>query len=144
MSKMDEHPSVINYYKKRSAAGAAVGAGKPGVLSAAWLREVCREAGADDSGFVGIGSPYLSGEKDDILARFPRTKSLISIVCRMNRGAIRTPARSVSNLEFHHTGDRVNEVARRIVSILEENGIWALNPPMGFPMEMADFPGNIR
>ncbi len=144
MSKMDEHPSVINYYKKRSAAGAAVGAGKPDVLSAAWLREVCREAGADDSGFVGIGSPYLSGEKDDILARFPRTKSLISIVCRMNRGAIRTPARSVSNLEFHHTGDRVNEVARRIVSVLEENGIWALNPPMGFPMEMADFPGNIR
>jgi len=141
---MDEHPSVINYYKNRSAAGAvAGGAEKPGVLSAAWLREVCREAGADDAGFVGIDSPGLSGEKDDILVRFPRTKSLISIVCRMNRGAIRTPARSVSNLEFHHTGDRVNEVAGKIVSILEENGIWALNPPMGFPMEMAEFPEKI-
>ena len=145
MSKMDEHPSVINYYKKRSLAGTAErGAGKSGVLSAAWLREVCREAGADDWGFVGIDSPDLSGERDAILARFPRTRSLISIVCRMNREAIRTPARSVSNLEFHHTGDRVNEVAHRIVSILEENGVWALNPPMGFPMEMADFPGKIR
>ncbi|HKQ33619.1 MAG TPA: 4Fe-4S ferredoxin, partial [Thermodesulfobacteriota bacterium] len=81
MSRMDEHPAVINYYKKRSAVGAAAGsAGSSGVLSAAWLREVCREAGADDAGFVGIGSPGLSGEKDDILFRFPRTRSLISIV----------------------------------------------------------------
>jgi hypothetical protein len=41
-----------------------------------------------------------------------------------------------ANLECHHTGDQVNDVARRIVSALERRGVRALNPAMGFPMEM--------
>ena len=61
----------------------------------------------------------------------------------MNREAIRTPARSVANLEFHHTGDDVNEVARSVVQTLEEQGIRAMNPTMGFPMEMDRFPGKM-
>ena len=59
----------------------------------------------------------------------------------MNREPIRSPARSVANLEFHHTGDHVNEVARKIVATLERQGVRALNPAMGFPMEMDRFPG---
>src|SRR5207245_10593781 len=54
----------------------------------------------------------------------------------MNRENIRTPARSISNLEFHHTTDETNEVARRIVSALEKLGIGAINGgAVGFPME---------
>jgi ferredoxin len=54
----------------------------------------------------------------------------------MNRDNIRTPARSISNLEFHHTTDESNEVARRIVASLEELGIGAINGgAAGFPME---------
>ena len=53
----------------------------------------------------------------------------------MNRDNVRSPVRSVANAEFHHTGDEVNDVARRIVAALEHAGIRALNPPMGFPME---------
>lgn len=142
MSGIKEHPSVINYYKKRGETSSE-SRGNCGILDASWLREVCREAGADDAGFVSIDNPMLSADKDDILARFPHTRSLISIVCRMNRGAIQTPARSVANLEFHHTGDRVNEASHRIVSILEEKGVRAINPPMGFPMEMSNFPERI-
>src|SRR5207253_1364578 len=48
---------------------------------------------------------------------------------------------SVANLEFHHTGDHVNEVARQVVAALERQGVRALNPAMGFPMEMDRFPG---
>ena len=59
----------------------------------------------------------------------------------MNREPIRSPARSVANLEFHHTGDQVNDVARNIVKQLEAHGIRALNPAMGFPMDMDHFPG---
>ncbi|HKV79031.1 MAG TPA: hypothetical protein VJP02_12855, partial [Candidatus Sulfotelmatobacter sp.] len=67
---------------------------------------------------------------------FPKTRTLISVVCRMNRDNIRTPARSISNLEFHHTTDETNEVARRIVAALEEIGIAAINGgAVGFPME---------
>ena len=129
MSKMEEHPTVISYYKNRAGINPAEKVLSPsGKLDTARLRDVCIEAGADGVGFVEIDRPELSTDKDDMLAYFPYTKALISIVCRMNREPIRSPARSVSNLEFHHIGDKVNEVARRIVSILEEQGIRAANP----------------
>jgi len=115
----------------------------PNVLDAQRLRRICLDAGADDVGFVSIGRPELDDQRDDILRHFPWTKGLVSIVCRMNREPIRSPARSVSNLEFHHTGDRVNDVARTIVAVLEVDGHRAVNPAMGFPMEMDRFPGKI-
>ena len=106
-----------------------------GVLDAAWLRELCLNAGADDVGFVELERPLLTGERSHIERVFPRTRSLIGFVLRMNRDNVRSPARSVANTEFHHTGDEVTEIARRITAALERAGVRALNPPMGFPME---------
>jgi len=113
------------------------------VLDKEFLRQLCLEAGADDVGFVEIQRPELKQDRSDILNAFPRTKTLISFVIRMNREPIRSPARSIANLEFHHTGDQVNNVARDIVKVLEAKGIRAVNPAMGFPMEMEKFPGKI-
>lgn len=112
-------------------------------LDSATLRQLCLDAGADDVGLVSINRPELDKDRLDILDVFPRTKTLISFVVKMNREPIRSPARSLANLEFHHTGDHVNDVARHIVKSLEAQGIRALNPPMGFPMEMDKFPGKI-
>jgi hypothetical protein len=53
----------------------------------------------------------------------------------MNRDNVRSPARSVANSEFHHTGDEVNDVARRITAALERAGIRAMNPAMGIIAE---------
>ena len=88
-------------------------------------------------GFVEIGRPETADQRNEILQAFPFTRTLISFVLRMNRENIRTPARSVANLEFHHTGEEVDEVARRIVVALAERGVRAANgAAMGFPMEM--------
>lgn len=137
--KLAEHPTVKRVRSRQS----QVVEGKQEPLSADWLRHLVIEAGADDVGFVEIDRPELADQRDDVLRFFPSTKSLISIVCRMNREPIRSPARSVANLEFHHTGDQVNDVAHRIVAVLEREGIRAVNPAMGFPMEMDRFPGKI-
>ncbi len=112
-------------------------------LERGWLRKLCLEAGADDVGFVELERPELSDQRADILWALPHARALISFVCRMNREPIRSPARSVANLEFHATGDRANDVARAIVGALEPRGVRALNPAMGFPMEMDRFPGKI-
>ena len=109
-------------------------------LDAAWLKQLAIDCGADDAGLVEIGHPGLDDQRADILKFYPRTKTLLSIICRMNREPIRNPARSVANLEFHNTGEEVNEVCRDIVSHLEQEGISAINPPMGFPMESANWP----
>jgi ferredoxin len=108
-------------------------------LDAEWLRQLCLGAGADDVGFVEIDRPAIADQRRDILALFPWTKTLLSVICRMNREPIRSPARSVANLEFHHTNDEVNNVARKIVEGLERHGITASNPSAGFPMEMERF-----
>src|SRR5437660_1212725 len=128
--KLTDHPTVQRFYEKPPAAPA------PDKLDAAWMRQLCLEAGADDVGLVEISRPALDDQRDDILRFFPATKTLVSFVCRMNREPIRSTARSVANLEFHHTGDHVNEVARQVVTALERHGVRAVNPAMGFPMEM--------
>ena len=128
-------------FRDQSASNASSKIG--GGLDRTWLRQLCLEAGADDVGFVEIDRPDLEKDRPDILNAFPHTKTLMSFVVRMNREPIRSPARSLANLEFHHTGDQVNEIARTIVKQLEACGIRALNPAMGFPMEMDRFPGKM-
>ena len=137
--KLEDHPTVRRIRLKTVNAVPP----KKESLDAGWLKQVVLDAGADDVGFVEIGRPALDDQREDILKAFPHTKTLISFVVRMNREAIRTPARSVSNTEFHHSGDEVNDVARRVVQILEDRGIRATNPAMGFPMEMDRFPGKV-
>ncbi len=138
--KLADHPTVRGFYQRAEASPAAA---PPDCLDADWLRRLCREAGADDVGLVEIGRPALDDQRDDILRLFPATKTLVSLVCRMNREPIRSPARSVANLEFHAAGDALNEVARKVVAALERQGVKAVNPAMGFPMEMDRFPGKV-
>jgi Fe-S-cluster-containing hydrogenase component 2 len=138
MAMLTDHPTVKRFREEGASRPAP-----PSVLEAAWLRTLAREAGADDVGFLSIAQPALSDEREAILSVFPRTRALVSFVCRLNREPIRSPARSISNLEFHHVGDRVNEIARHIVAAVEAKGVPALNPSMGFPMEMVRFPGRM-
>src|ERR1041384_1321485 len=124
-----EHPTVRAHRQKQASQNTS------GPLDAAWLRQLCLDAGADDVGFVEVDRPALAQERPHIQRAFPHARSLISIVLRMNRDNVRSPARSVANSEFHHTGDEVNDVARHISAALERAGIRAMSPAMGFPME---------
>jgi ferredoxin len=135
-----DHPTVKDFHAK---AAANPRPAAPATLDANWLRQLCLDSGADDVGLVEITRAALDDQRDEILRFFPATKTLISFVCRMNREPIRSTARSVANLEFHHAGDKVNEVARKIVAALELKGVRAVNPSMGFPMEMDRFPDKI-
>src|SRR5437763_4125594 len=133
MAQLAEHTTVKHFYEMSvDRAETSI----PQVLDAASLRRICLDAGADDVGFVERGRPEIADQEGDIQAVFPKARTLISFVMRMNRENIRTPARSISNLEFHHTTDEANAVARRIVSALEKLGIGAINGGGAvFPME---------
>ena len=137
--QLQSHPSVLRLAQHSSAGIPTVSADTP--LNAGWLRQLCLHAGADDAGFVAIDRPELDDQRADILAAFPAAQTLVSYVVRMNREPVRSPARSVANLEFHHTSDQVDTIGHQIVAQLERQGVRALNPAMGFPMEMARFPG---
>ncbi|WP_435156134.1 4Fe-4S binding protein [Amycolatopsis sacchari] len=116
---------------------------EPGPIDAAWLREICLAAGADDVAAVSLDHPDLAGERKYVLEALPGTRSLVSLVVRMNRDNVRTPARSVANQEFHRSGEIINEAAHRITRILQDAGHRVINPSATFPMEMDRFPGRI-
>lgn len=137
MSRFDDHPTV-RHLRERQAAPDQPPKGPP-PLDASELRSLCLTLGADDVGLLSIDQPELDSERERLLQAFPRTRSLISFVCRMNRDNVRNPARSVANVEFHHTGEEVNGIARQIVRALEDRGIRAMYPAMGFPMEAHDY-----
>ncbi|MEM8911123.1 MAG: 4Fe-4S ferredoxin [Planctomycetota bacterium] len=135
MAKIDEHPTVV---KMRAATNPA-----PQRLTRNELEQLCIACGADDAGLVSIDRPEIDDQRDDIFGAAPWTRSLLAFVCKMNREPVRSPSRSAANLEFHHTGDHVDEVSRRVVSELQARGVQAMNPAMGFPMETHRFPGKI-
>jgi len=133
MVQLAEHPTVRQFQAKETGNNRNA---QPQILDHEWLRQVCLKAGADDVGFVEIDRAELADQKGDMLWLLPQTKSLIGFVVRMNRQNIRTPARSIANLEFHHTTDEANEIARKIVATLERIGVRAVNGgAVGFPME---------
>ena len=106
------------------------------MLDGAWLRRLALDCGASDVGLVEITRPGLDPQREEILRNYPWTKCLLSFLLRMAREPVRGAPRSVANLEFHRAGHEVNEVAAGIVAKLEKHGIRAVNPSMGFPMEM--------
>jgi len=133
MAQLAEHPTVKQFQAREATGNRSA---RPQTLDREWLRQVCLEAGADDVGWVEIDRPEIADQKTDIFWLLPKAKTLISFVVRMNQENIRTPARSIANLEFHHTTDEANEVARNIVAALERIGVRALNGgAAGFPME---------
>jgi ferredoxin-NADP reductase/Fe-S-cluster-containing hydrogenase component 2 len=128
---LEDHPTVRHF---------AVGGDKKLAtatkLDGDWLRRLALDCGAHDSGLVELARPGLDSQRDEILRNYPWTRSLLSFVVRMAREPVRGAPRSVANLEFHRAGEEVNDVAAAIVARLEERGIRAVNPSMGFPMEM--------
>ncbi|MFI9384659.1 epoxyqueuosine reductase [Kutzneria sp. NPDC052558] len=135
-ARLENHPSV-RAVRSRPADGPAP------VIDASWLRKLCLDAGVDDVGFVPVYHPDLGSEVEHAERAMPGARSYISLVARMNRDNVRSPARSVANQEFHRTGELVNEAAHRVVRALEDAGHRAINPSATFPMEMGQYPGRI-
>ena len=141
MNNPSEHPSIKRYNERKLSTQNSVSVSK---LSAAELRDMCLELGADDVGFVDISNPALASQKEDILKVFPWTKTLISFVGRMNKGNLRSPARTIASIELQHVEKRVNQVAHAMAASLDRKGIRAAAPSAGFPMETDNWPGKMQ
>lgn len=110
-------------------------------IDAAWLRTICLEAGAADAGFVEITRPAIAEQKNQILASFPRTRSLIILAQKIEQTNLQTLSGSVKNTEFHLVSEQTKVTARQIAKTLVSTGIWAVSYSGMFPMEMERWPG---
>ncbi len=125
--RFEDHPTV-----RKVASSATL----PAEISAGKLRQLALDCGAADAGLVEISRPGLDPQRDELLRNYPWTQTLIACVTRMARGSVQSPPRSVANLEFHRADHEIDDIGAAIVSKLEARGIRAVNPSMGFPMEM--------
>jgi len=107
------------------------------------LRDLCLAFGADDAGIISIDAPALGAERAHLLATYPKTRTVIGFVVRCNPDNLRSPQRSLANVEFHRTGEAVEHTARAVLRELRKVGVSGLYPSMGFPMEMDRIPGRI-
>jgi ferredoxin len=104
-------------------------------LAAAEVRELCRELGADDAGFVEVDRASLGTQREAAQRLLPGAQALVSLVIATNRDNLRSPPRSVANGGFHHDGERLAEVAHGIARALRRLGVRAVVTSVGFPME---------
>jgi ferredoxin len=137
--KLEDHPTVKQYREKSEAAA-------PGIedkLDTEWLKQQVLEAGADDVGLVEINRPELGDYRADILEIFPRTKTLVSFVRRLNPENIRCISQAVRDLEFVSTQKEADGIARKVNRILAQKGVGASNYACGFPMDLDKWPGKM-
>ncbi len=100
------------------------------------IRKIAFEEGADDIGFVNLNRPALQSDKNKLQTVYPKTKTVISLVKKMNRENIQSPARYAANVEFHHTIDDITNIACRILRRLNDLNIRGVVPAVRFPMDM--------
>ena len=105
-------------------------------LSRASLAELCRQAGADDVGFVEFDRDSLAGQRGSVLRALPWTRTFMVFVRRINRHAIRVPLRSLASAEFTASAHDVKSVIHRVTRELESDGIRAVGVSGLFPMEL--------
>jgi hypothetical protein len=146
--KLRDHPTALKYLRAKEAAAAqlAIETGEEAAtavltpLSAAKLRQIALDAGADDVAFVSVDAELLASEKPYLEAVLTGARSLIAFCVRQNRANMKSAHKSVMNLDFHATTEETDHVGRRIALALQDMGVAAIHPPTGFPMEQTDFP----
>lgn len=113
------------------------------IISSDVLKKICIDEGVDDVGFVEIDRRALGSVKDEVLALYPKTKTIISVCIRTNPENVQGTSRSLANEEFHKTYDELSIHARKIVKRLNKIGIRAVSCHPTFPMDTDRWAGKI-
>lgn len=138
--RLEDHPTVKKLKEKNSS---EVKESYSDILNSETLKQIALDCGADDTGIIQIERYELDDQREEILSRFPWTKSILSFVRRMSVEPIRSPARSVANIEMHYKVEDINHISGKIVEQFQKMGIRSINPAGGFPMEMNQYPNRI-
>jgi epoxyqueuosine reductase QueG len=107
----------------------------PQLLDRNLLEAVCREAGADDVGFVDLDCDAMAGQRNNVRRVLPWARTVMAFARRLSRNAIRVPLRSTSSAEFVAGASDIKATIHRTVRELEKRDIRAVGVSGLFPME---------
>ncbi len=95
-------------------------------LDAAALAQLCRRAGADDTGFVELDRAVLPAQRQSLLRALPWVQSFAVVVRCLDRPLIRARLRSLTSAEYVEIGRDVEAIVQRAVQDLEGSEVRAL------------------
>jgi epoxyqueuosine reductase QueG/putative sterol carrier protein len=136
--KLSSHPTVKNYnenqnqYKKNSS-----------ILVSDQIKQIALDAGVDDVGLIELNREPVLEYKSDLFNVMHDTKSMMIVAARINQVPLRSLAHSIADLEFKRVWENFKNIEGRVVDQLAKKGIKALGMPIGFPMEMKQWPDRI-
>jgi epoxyqueuosine reductase QueG len=108
----------------------------PAPLDRTSLAAICREAGADDVGFVELERLALAEQRHAVLRAMPWAKSFIVFVRRINRHALRAPLHSMSAHESTAGEQDIKSIIHLATGDLDRDGIRSVGIAGSFPMEI--------
>ncbi|MGI9533972.1 MAG: 4Fe-4S ferredoxin, partial [Thermodesulfobacteriota bacterium] len=79
--RLEDHPTVKKFKEKSSSETAEK---YSEILDSEMIKQIALECGADDAGIIQIDRPELDTQRQEIMSRFPWTRSVLSFVRKMN------------------------------------------------------------
>ncbi len=126
--KLNEHPTVRAYREGKLNLPAP-----PAILESAQLKQMALTAGADDAGLIDLSRDAMADYRQDLFNALPQTRSVMTLVFRVNQNHLKSLIHSVADHEFKQVWTEANHITRQLVIQLQRSGIKALNMPAGSP-----------
>jgi len=92
---------------------------------------------ADDVGLVSVDDPAIAHELDEIRWVYPHAKTLVCLIARENPAAMQSRYLPTANHELYTCEERVFEMGRRTIELVEELGGAGLTTTVGWPQEVS-------
>lgn len=91
----------------------------------------------DDVGVISIDDPALAHEREEILWVYPHAKSLVCLIGAENRAALQSRYLPTANHALYECEERVFEMGRRAIALVESLGGAGLTTTIGWPQEVS-------
>jgi len=109
-----------------------------GVASSITLAEFKREVAtwADDVGVIPIDHPAIAHEVDEVRWVYPHARSLVCLIGEENKAAMQSRYLPSANTELYRCEERLWEMGRRTVKLINRLGGEGLTTTIGWPQEV--------
>ena len=92
---------------------------------------------ADDVGLISVNDPAIAHERDEVRWVYPHAKTLVCLIARENPAAMQSRYLPTANHELYSCEERVFEMGRKTLELVESLGGAGLTTTVGWPQEVS-------
>jgi epoxyqueuosine reductase QueG/putative sterol carrier protein len=100
-------------------------------------QQVAARTECDDVGVIAIDDPAIAHELDEIRYVYPHARSLVCLIAAENKAAMQSRYLPTANHELYTCEERLFEMGRRTVTLINGLGGEGLTTTVGWPQEVS-------